>query len=80
MWNYLEKVSNFLENIASVLRLVPMDERSTIRQEFKEVMRPRTRTSAFSIKRPKLRSNSSGIPNMIGNHCTSTVSSYDNSL
>ena len=43
-------------------------------------MRPRTRTSAFSIKRPKLRSNSSGIPNMIGNHCTSTVSSYDNSL
>ena len=65
IWGYLEKLAGYLQNISRVLKLVPMDERHSFKRQFRDVMRVRTRTSAFSFRRPKLRTNSTCIPNII---------------
>lgn len=66
IWSYLDKLAGFLESTASNFRVVPLEEHSSIRQEFKGVMRLRSRSSAFSFMRPKIRTNSIPVPVTIG--------------
>ena len=74
MWCYLDKTASFLEKVASVYRLIPLEEQLVVKREFRGVMRGRTRSNLLSLRRPKLRSNSSGIPNIIGCNVKTCIS------